>query len=74
MTANRWVYLATASDQITAEIWVDILRNAGLAAMVHPSDAVSFMGVSSKGCRVQVQEQDVELARELLGEEETETP
>jgi hypothetical protein len=74
MTGNSWAYLATAPDQITAEIWVDILRNAGLAAMVHPSDAVSFMGVSARGCRVQVQEHDIETARELLGAEETQTP
>jgi hypothetical protein len=67
---GKWVHLATASDQITAEIWVDVLHNAGIAAMIRPSDAVSFLGVSAFGCRVQVQEEDLTVALEVLGEAE----
>ena len=63
----KWVHLATAPDQITAELWVDILRNSGIAAMVRPSDASSFLGVAAFGCRVQVAEEDLEQAREVLG-------
>ncbi len=62
----RWVHLATAPDQITAEIWIALLRNAGIGAMIRPSDAVSFLGVSALGCRVQVLEADVQPALELL--------
>lgn len=65
---SDWVHLATAPDQITGEIWVSILRDSGLRAMIRPSDAVSFLGVSSMGCRVQVMEEDLAQAREVLSE------
>ena len=64
----KWVHLATAPDQITAEIWVDVLHNLGISAMVHPADAVSFMGVSNMGCRVNVQERDVDAALEAIAD------
>jgi hypothetical protein len=64
----NWVHLATAPDQITAEIWVSILRGEGIAAMIRPSDVVSYLGVSAMGCRVQVDEADLERARDVLGE------
>jgi hypothetical protein len=66
---SRWVHLATAPDQLTAEMWVSILRDAGLSAMIRPSDAVSFLGVSAYGCRVQVIEEDLQEAREMLAGE-----
>jgi hypothetical protein len=66
---SRWVHLATAPDQLTAEMWVSILRDAGLSAMIRPSDAVSFLGVSAYGCRVQVVEEDLQEAREMLAGE-----
>jgi hypothetical protein len=34
--------------------------------MIRPSDAVSFLGVSAYGCRVQVLDDDLERAREIL--------
>ena len=64
-----WVHLVTAPDQLTAEIWVGILRDHGVAAMIRPSDAVSFLGVSGFGCRIQVAEADLDLARHVLSEE-----
>lgn len=70
----RWAHLATAPDQLTAEMWVSLLRDRGIAAMIRPSDAVSFLGVSAIGCRVQVAEEDLERARELLGEQATRDP
>jgi hypothetical protein len=36
--------------------------------MIRPSDAVSFLGVSAYGCRVQVMEEDLPRAREVLAE------
>jgi hypothetical protein len=65
----RWVHLVTAPDQVTAEIWVAILKDEGVAAMIHPTDAVSYLGVSSMGCRIQVPEDDLERARDVLGPE-----
>ena len=34
--------------------------------MLHPADAVSFMGVSGMGCRVQVRDTDLEQATEVV--------
>ena len=65
----HWVHLATAPDQLTGEMWVAILRDAGVSAMIRPSDAVSFLGVAAMGCRVQVRQEDLERAREVLGED-----
>jgi hypothetical protein len=64
---SKWVHLATAPDQITAEIWLDILRQQGISAMIRPSDAVSYLGVSAVSCRIQTPEEDLERAREILG-------
>ena len=64
---SKWVHLATAPDQITAEIWVDILRQEGVSAMIRPSDAVSFLGVSAVSCRVQTLDTDLQRARDVLG-------
>jgi hypothetical protein len=68
----EWAYLATAPDQIMAEMWVEALTNAGVAAMIQPSDAVSFLGVAGFGTRVQVRRSDLSLAREVLGLDEEE--
>lgn len=65
---SNWVHLMTAPDQLTGEIWVSILRDAGLRAMIRPSDVSSFLGVSSYGCRVQVMEEDLNAARQVLSE------
>jgi hypothetical protein len=65
---SDWAHLVTAPDQLTGEIWVSILRDAGLRAMIRPSDAVSFLGVSAYGCRVQVMQEDLARAREVLSE------
>ena len=70
MAAEKWVHLATAPDQITAEIWVSILRDNGIGAFVRPSDAASYLGVSAVGCRVQVREGDLENARSLIEAED----
>ncbi len=65
----KFVHLTTAPDQITAEIWLSILQNEGIAAMILPSDSISFLGVSAFGCRMQVREDQLEQARDVLGEE-----
>ncbi len=65
----KWVHLATAPDQLVAEVWIGMLRDAGLRAMIRPSDAVSFLGVSAYGCRVLTVDEDLEEAREVIGDE-----
>ena len=63
----KWVHLATAPNESIAQLWVGMLRDEGVTAQIRPSDAVSFMGVTALECRVQVPEDDLERAREVLG-------
>lgn len=64
----KWVHLVTAPDELTAEFWLSILRDADVPAMIRPSDAVSYLGQAGFGCRLQVPEDELERAREVLGE------
>lgn len=63
---KRWELLTTAPDQLTAEIWTDILNQNGIPAIVNPQDAVSFMGVSSLPCRIMVASGYRQQAQEIL--------
>jgi len=64
---KRWLLLTTAPDQLTAEIWTDILLQQGVPAMVNPQDTISFMGVSSFPCRIMVAYGYRKRAQEILG-------
>ena len=66
----EWAYLATAPDQTMAEMWIEALTDAGIAAMIMPSDQASYLGVAGFGTRVQVRRSDIGLAREVLGMDE----
>ena len=61
-----WVYFTTAPDQIVAEMWRDLLRDEGVPANTRAGDTTSFLGVNTYPCRIVVQDQDVERAKELL--------
>ena len=61
-----WVYLATAPDQLVAEMWRDLLVEEGIAAVVRSGDTASYLGVSAYPCRILVQEEDVERGRKAL--------
>ena len=65
----QWVALAIAPDQLMAEMWCELLRNEDIPAMVQPSDAVSFLGVSVTACRVVVPEDRREEAAAVLQRE-----
>ena len=65
----QWVALAIAPDQLTAEMWCELLRNEDIPAMVQPSDAVSFLGVSVTACRVVVPDDRREEAAAVLQRE-----
>jgi hypothetical protein len=63
---KKWVVLTTAPDQLTAEIWKDILAQESIPATINPQDAVSFLGVSSFPCRIMVASGYLKQAREIL--------
>jgi hypothetical protein len=69
---KKWLLLTTAPDQLTAEIWRDILLQHGIPAMVNPGDAMSFMGVSSFPCRIMVAYGYRKRAQEILASLEPE--
>ena len=64
----KMVAAATAPTQTQAEVWQNMLMEAGIVATVHPGDALmpSYLGLSPKPCRVMVSEDDLEPAREVL--------
>jgi hypothetical protein len=63
-----------APDQLTAEMWVEQLRREGVPAMIRPSDAVAYLGISAFGCRVMVPEPDLQHARDIIGLDEDARP
>jgi hypothetical protein len=64
----KWEYLTTAPDQLTAEIWQELLQREGIPAVIEPRDAVSFLGISAMPCRLMVPEGSVKEALAILGE------
>lgn len=63
----EWVYLATAPDQVTGEIWVELLRAEAVEARLDPGDTASFLGVSPRPVRLLVRASHVARGREILG-------
>ena len=63
---GSWAVARLAPDQLTAEMWVALLRQEGVPALIKPSDAVSFLGTSSLGCRVLVPKERLEEAEAFL--------
>jgi len=63
---KRWIVLTTAPDQLTAEMWKDILLQEGIPAMINPEDSVSFLGVSIFPCRIMVASGYLKRAQEIL--------
>ena len=62
-----WVNLATAPNQLTAELWQGLLRSEGFPAMVHTGNISSYhLGVSNVPCRLMVPEDKLVEARRLL--------
>ena len=64
----KWVAAATAPTQTQAEVWQNMLMDAGIAATVHPGDTLmpSYLGLSPKPCRVMVSEEDLQSAQDVL--------
>ncbi|HEY8476198.1 MAG TPA: DUF2007 domain-containing protein [Chloroflexota bacterium] len=62
-----WVRVATAPNQVIAEVWRDTLTKEGIAAMVDPSATASYLGVSSFPVAVLVEAGRLADARAILG-------
>ena len=67
---REWVHLTTTPDQLSGEMLVDLLRGEGVSAMIKPSDAVSFLGVSGMSCRIMVPSDQLNEARAILADRE----
>ena len=63
---DEWVTVATAPNQPVAEMWRNLLLEQGIPAQVQPGDVASFLGVSSRPCRLLVPRDREEEARGLL--------
>ncbi len=63
---GQWLLLATAPDQLTAEMWREMLRQHGIPVVISPGDTSSFMGVSSFPCRLMVASGYLKQAKEIL--------
>ena len=66
---DRLVYLTTAPDQITAEMWQEFLRGENVTVVIRAGDTASFLGVTGAPCRMLVSEDTLEEARRVLEEQ-----
>ena len=64
----QWVTAATAPDQLTGEIWRQLLQQESIPSMLEPHDTISFLGVSLSPVRVLVPLEIVARAREVLAD------
>ena len=49
-----WTHLTTVSDQLTAEMLVQALRDEDIEALVNAGDTAGYLGVTPNPCRVMV--------------------
>lgn len=64
----KWVYLATAPNQLEAEMWRDLLASEGFAVTVRGGDTISYLGMSTYPSTILVDEEQHDEARKLLDE------
>ena len=65
---TRWVYLATAPDQLTAELWANLLQGDGFPVLVRDDYPRAYLGVVLGPCRLLVREDCREEAQRRLAE------
>ncbi|MCZ6536152.1 MAG: DUF2007 domain-containing protein [Dehalococcoidia bacterium] len=65
----KWVYLTTAPDEWTAQIWRSLLLEDGIPVMLRAGDVTSFLGSSPFPTRLMVDEARKEEALDLLNEQ-----
>ena len=61
-----WDYLATAPNQVVAEMWRDMLVQNGIPAMLQPHDIASYYGVMAQPVRVMDAKGKLDVARAML--------
>ena len=62
----QWALVATAPDQLTAEMWQQVMLQELIPSMLDPHDAISFMGVASTPVRLMVPREMVAKAQDVL--------
>ncbi len=65
----RWVTLVSAPDQLAAEMWSELLNQRGIPAIVRAGDTATFLGVSAYPCRILVDDEYLDEARQILRED-----
>lgn len=65
----RWVTLVSAPDQLAAEMWSELLNQRGVPSIVRAGDTASFLGVSAYPCRILVDDEYLDEARQILRED-----
>ena len=66
MPPAKLVTFATAPDQITAEMWRDLVRQAGVDCALQPGDMIGFIGVTAAPVRLITRPRDADRARRAL--------
>jgi hypothetical protein len=66
MESVKWVVVASAPDQLSAEIWRDIVRQTGIDCELRPGDTASFLGVSQVPVRLMAPEPERDRVRGTL--------
>ncbi|MDA1256585.1 MAG: hypothetical protein O3C10_01870 [Chloroflexi bacterium] len=61
-----WVVFATAPDQLTAEMWQDLLSQAHIRCQLRVGDTYGFLGVSATPVRLVAPQEEAKEAREAL--------
>jgi hypothetical protein len=64
----KWVYLATAPNQLEAEMWRDLLVGEGFTVVVRGGDTSSYLGMSNYPSTIMVDEEQHDDAKKLLEE------
>ena len=64
----KWVYLATAPNQLEAEMWRDLLAGEGFAVTVRGGDTISYLGMSNYPVTILVDEEQHDEASKVLEE------
>ncbi|MDP6821919.1 MAG: hypothetical protein QF554_01330 [Dehalococcoidia bacterium] len=62
----EWVVFATAPDQMTAEMWQDLLSQAQIRCQLRAGDTYGFLGVSATPVRLVAPQEEAEIARDAL--------
>lgn len=63
---SEFVYLATAPNQIIAEMWVEMLKQEGIASYFRSGNIMAYTGISFIPCQVMVSKSRLTEAADLI--------